>query len=649
MLISRNVLKGIFKDELPSTDKIAEGLTMHAFEVEGIERVGSDEVLDVDVLPNRAHDCLSHLGVAGEISRIFDIEQTKTFQLLDTAEQARDTIKIDIENKLADRFIVAVIEGLDKQESPQWLKEALVSFGERSISPIVDAMNYIMFLTGQPLHAYDLDKLEEYEGERRFTVREAREGETFTSLEEEVVECEGGELVIAGAKSILGLAGIKGGISTAVDGQTRRIALEAATFSPVRVRKTAQSTKIKTNASKRFENGISPELAALGIAEAVQLLEDIFSNAHVTALRDEYPHKPTFPQITLSATLPGDLLGVDIPKATVQGILEKMGCNVTENASTFTVTPPFERLDLSIPEDLVEEIGRLYGYEHITPAPLPDHTRDTDTATLKTELVLKRFLASNGFSEIITRAFRNEGDIEVANPLANQEPFLRTELTQSMLDILETNIRNAELIGKEALRTFEVGTVFPKEGEKKSLVLGYAIAKGAKKKMGEDAFKEEAERLLSEALHIDEDAVRNARVGSTTRESSVVLEFDFTQLLSVAETLPVFESSPREPFSTFSNFSSFPFVLRDIAVWTPEGTSPEDVELTIKESAGDLLQRIRLFDRFEKTCEDGSKRISYAFRLVFQSFERTLSDEEVNMYMKAIESALTQTEGFEIR
>ncbi|MEX0933371.1 MAG: phenylalanine--tRNA ligase subunit beta [Candidatus Paceibacterota bacterium] len=647
MLISRNTLQTFFDAPLPEADVLARELTMKSFEVEGVEKVGDDYVLNIDVLPNRASDCLSHCGVAREVALVCGLDMKEPKHLNGVTEKNAESVLVTAEPETTRRFIVASLSALDNTiESPEWLKTALRALGERSVSPIVDITNYTMLVTGQPLHAYDADMLDKVSSgvTTSFHVGFAREGEKLTTLDGQECALEEAALLIRTSpeKEILGLAGIKGGAGTAVHKETTRIVLEAASFNPTMVRKSAQSTKVHTSASKRFENNVPPERAREGVEYALKLFGELFPTYTLDALHDSYFETSEVRNIHLDSDHAPQLLGIPVDTEAQVILLQKLGCTVERKEKIFTVTPPWHRPDLVRDVDLVEEIGRLSGYSTIQAEPLTPLTLSLSEEVKRKEL-LRDVLTQRGYSEIITRSFRKTGDVELENPLAKNTPYLRTNLHEGLDEALLFNSQHAELLELEYVRLFEIGTVFTQKNESVHLTLGIQKTKNARTKISLEKEFEELEREMLERYQVSlKDFVFNTLEKEGVRIREYVLD---TMSFSTKDfSLRI----PKESFGTFKQFSVYPYVLRDIAVWTPEGTTAKDLESSIRNNLGEELQVVTLFDRFEKEVE-GKKRVSFAFRLVFQSFEKTLSDDEINIQMSALEKALSEISGYEVR
>lgn len=647
MLISRNILQNFFDKPLPSAEVIARELTMKSFEVEGVEKIEDDYVLNIDILPNRASDSLSHYGVAREVALVFGLDLRGFDTSSSIEEKNRELLPVTIESGTASRFIAVSLSGLDNTaESPEWLKTALRALGERPVSPIVDVTNYVMLITGQPLHAYDAKKLEKVSSEARasFHVGFAENGESLRTLDGQDHILEDSALLIRTAKKgeILGLAGIKGGESTAVEAKTERIVLEAASFNPTLIRKSAQSTKVHTTASKRFENNVPPERAALGVEYALTLFKELFPGHTTEALHDLSVEKTVTPEIVLNSSHASRLLGVSINKEQQITLLEKLGCEVKSTEEVLRVIPPWYRPDIVGEVDLVEEIGRLSGYAAIQAQSLTPVALSLKEEVKQKEL-LRDALTREGYSEIITRSFRKEGDVELENPLAKNTPFLRRDLLSGLQDALLLNSQNAELLEQEYVRLFEIGTVFTKQGESMRLAIGIQKTKNARTKISLQKEYEELEKKIFQlyGLSLESFVSETREKGETLIKEYFLDEIDFsTESFSLREI--------NDSFGVFKEFSIYPYVLRDIAVWTPGGTTAEVVESYIRDNLPEELRVITLFDTFEKEI-DGEKKVSYAFRLVFQSFKKTLSDDEINVQMSALEKALSAISGYEVR
>ncbi|MCR4333474.1 MAG: phenylalanine--tRNA ligase subunit beta [Patescibacteria group bacterium] len=592
MKVSLKWLQTYFEKPLPSAEKVADALTFHAFEIDEMQ----NDMLDVKVLPNRAADCLSHRGIAKELAAILDVtlKADPLRTSLPNTNIVSPYLKVEIEDsKKCLRYMGAVVRGVKIGPSPEWLREAIEAVGQRSINNVVDATNYVMLNIGQPLHAFDAGKLAQKDGKYAIGVRGAKEGEKITTLTGDEHELSPYIQLITDANTDapIALAGIKGGKAAELSARTTDLIVESANFDGTTTRRAAQALKLFTDASLRFQNRPSPELAAYGMRDVLALITDI-AGGEVVGVTDVYSaRREVAPTVSVSLTKINDVLGSSFSREEVENVFNRLTLPYIVADDVFTVTPPFERTDLGIAEDLVEEVGRVLGYDRVPAAELPSISKTPDQARYRGIEKMKDFLIEKGFTEISTQSFAAKGDVVLANPLDKAKPALRISLKENMKEALERAKYVAPLVldPNQKPKLFEVGTVFPKEGE----------------------------HLMIE-----------------TSEPVPVI--------------PVFTDEPGyEPqqyrLGVYHPFSLYPFIVRDIAFWVPTGTDEGLTKSLIHEHAGELLMRLDQFDRFEK---DG--KVSLAFRLVFQSMERTLTDEEVNGIMARVSEALKMA-GFEVR
>ena len=344
MKVSLKWLQTYFDAPLPSAEKVADAYTFHAFEIE--ESQG--DMLDVKVLPNRAADCLSHVGLAKELSAILDIP-LKSDPLRNFLPEfpKTDALVVTIEDpKKCLRYMGALVKGVKVGPSPVWLKEAIESVGQRSINNIVDATNYVMLNIGQPLHAFDAGKLAQKSGKYAISVRDAKADEKFTTLSNEAFTLNQNILLITDANtdSTIGIAGIKGGKSAEVTSATTDLIIESANFDGTTVRRGAQAMKLFTDASMRFQNRPSPELAAYGMHDVLALITDI-AGGEVIGVVDEYPtHPAPNAEVSVSLAKINGVLGSDFSKAEVENVFKRLALSYIVVDDVFTVTPPFERM-----------------------------------------------------------------------------------------------------------------------------------------------------------------------------------------------------------------------------------------------------------------------------------------------------------------
>src|SRR3990167_738045 len=292
MKISKQWLDTFFNAPLLEASILADALTFHAFEIDGVEKVGNDDVLDVKVTPNRGHDALSHRGIAKELSAILKLPLANDpFAVRPLLAPVTTDVSVELSSKLCKRYIAGYIKGVKVGPSPEWLKTRLEAVGQRSINNVVDATNFVMFNIGQPLHAFDAGKL----GSLKIGVRAAKDGEVMVALDKKEYTLGRSTLVITAADAPVGIAGVKGGMPAAINETTKDIVIESANFDGVSVRKTAQALRLRTDASARFEQVLSPEIAAHGMQAVAALIQEL-AGGELAGFADVYsePQKPAF-------------------------------------------------------------------------------------------------------------------------------------------------------------------------------------------------------------------------------------------------------------------------------------------------------------------------------------------------------------------
>lgn len=659
MKISHNWLQKYFTKPLPSPEKLDELFTFHVCEVESIDKSFAshdessgesgkmkDTVYDLKVLPDRAHYALCHKGIANEIYALTDLPRAEKepIDIKETVEK-KPTITIDAKD-FCRRYIGRFVEVPKIGEAPLRIRDDLNAIGQRAINSIVDATNYVMFDIGQPLHAFDADKVK-----GGIAVRAAKKGEKIELLDSsegpgKTIELLETDHVIADDEGPLAIAGVKGGKRAAISLGTRRLILESANFDPTAVRKTSTKYDLRSESSRRYENEISPELAIEGMNELCSLILESDSNAKFGPIVDNYPTKATQTVIEIDPKYINDRLGVAVPEKTAKNILEKLGLAVEARNDVWKVTIPYERLDLKIAEDLIEEVGRIYGYEHvkgILPPKSADEIRVLPIYYLSEKI--KNILAAYGYSEVSLYSLVETGDIETAKPLAKDKAFARKDLSYGMISCVEKNALHADLIGLEAITVFEIGNVFSTEKESVRLTIGAAQVKKLKGVNGKKLITDVMEVLKKElAINIEYSIIEKGTVA--------VCEIDLNDLVNKYKLSAnaSYEDLNFKSVSanSYKKFSQYPFIVRDIAVFVGESVDAEEVwsviEVAIRTAkSAELLVRHALFDTFKKDA-----KVSYAFRMVFQSMDRTLTDEEANMIMTGINDSLKKN-GWTVR
>jgi phenylalanyl-tRNA synthetase beta chain len=677
MIFSYNWLQSFFKKKLPRSEKLAELLTLHFADVEEVKKEGKDFTLDVDVRPNRAGDCFSHLGIAREIAVITDSK----LQLPDSGLKEDKSLKVNnfvqvlVKHKWAcPRYTARVIVDVKVGSSPEWLKARLISCGLRPISNIVDIANYVMLETGQPLHAFDGEKLEG----RKIIVRFAGDGEKITTLDGQKFNLDSDILVIADGKKPVGIAGIKGGKIPEIDRETKVVVLESANFNPQIIRRSSRKLKLRTDASLRFEHGIDPNLTKEAINRAAFLVQKLAGGKVATGLIDVYPQKTRPKIIKLDLNYVKSLLGIEIPRVRVADILKKLGFEIRRQAANvITVRVPLFRLDVSIQEDLIEEVGRIYGYDKIPSVfPLASLVPPERNLDIFWENFTKNILKEAGFTEVYNYSFVSEKDaslfalagpelVEVENPLSLEQKYLRPSLIPGLLKNVRKNQKNFVKI-----KIFELGRIFRQEKakprEKRMLtaaVFGedFYQLKGTVdallNKMGisdiwYDDYKptpEQSRLSLWQHKKCAEIKIGRDEVGflggvsskiikeSGLAEPLVIFDMDFEKLAKLASEEHEFRPIPR-----------YPAAVRDLAILVPLGTKVVEVLNVIEAAGGKLVRDTDLFDIYEgEELPEGKKNL--AFRIIYQAEDRTLSAKEIDGIHNKIIKALEQEPEWQVR
>lgn len=602
MLISYNWLKK-YIPEIPDANKVADLITFHICEIESTEKLPSgDTVYDLKILPDRAHDLLSHQGVAREVSGLLGIFFNLPEYKLPESKPTK--LEIKIESDKCRRYMGRIIRNIKIGPSPEWMVKFLESVGQRSINNIVDASNIVMFDCGQPTHAFDLKKLLS----EKIVTKEAKDGEKLELVgsEKRIAILKSTDLVITDGEKNIAIAGVKGGLDSGVNDATTEILIEVANFDPISVRKTARRLGILTDASKRFENDLSQSLCDFVMDEISALILEMCPDAIFEEVVDIYPITIQDRNVTFLGSYVSKMLGLKISDEDIERILKNYNYSFTHESDEWKVRIPLMRLDILGPHDFVEEIGRAYGYEKITPV-LPEiNYKSNDNLVWVKTCAAKQKLISDGYKEVMTYAFTSKGDVEVMAS-ASDKNFLRNNLADGLKESIKLNILNLPLFDMKEIKVFEIGTVFLKDTEE------IHVAYGDKKNV--------TEVNLGEFLKaIPEDFLRG-------------------------KALPL--KSPRqclEEQKVFKMWSIYPFITRDIAVWMPEGEDKEKLKQILVEDGTNLLSKEPLlFDSFTK-----EGKTSYAYRLVFQSYERTLTDDEINPIMNGINARISSL-GWQVR
>ena len=691
MKFSYSWLKEYVK-KLPRPEKLANLLTMHSFEVREIEKSGNDYLLDIDVLPNRAHDCLCYLGVAKECAALVK-SKVKIRPLTGGIQGSKLTesknlktlnfISVEVKEKTScPRYTVRIISGVKIGPSPEWLKNKIKAIGQKPINNVVDATNYVMFQIGQPLHAFDYEKITG----KKIIVRKSRSGEKITTLDGEICELDNSILVIADEKTPLALAGVKGGEKAEITPKTKIIILESANFDIHAVRNTVKKTGIKTDASIRFEYGLDPNLTLEAINIVAGLIKNIAGGEITNGTIDIYPQKVFAKKIKLNLQKIENVLGIKITSLKIKEILESLGFEVEDSLK---VVVPTIRQDVEIEEDLIEEIARIIGYENIPlqqPIGLLGLSRVDNNLTITNKV--KSILESLGFSEVYNFSFVGENDIEklkldkdgyleLKNPLSVGLKYLRKDLLVGLLKNVKDNAK-CFLNTANVIKIFELGNVYFDSGNgktKEEKMLSGIIAGKEEKIKGEkfyelkgaidgllnklgitdqwyddfEATSEWTDDIFWQETGTAEIKIGNKEVGFLGHINPQILNklgidgivvafnLNFEKILKLAEEELIY----RPP-------SPYPAAIRDLAIFVDIRDRVADVLNIIEIVGGELVQDVDLFDIYEGEGLLGGKK-SLAFHIIYQSYEKTLKDEEIDKIHRRIIRELEKNKNWRVR
>jgi phenylalanyl-tRNA synthetase beta chain len=662
-------------------ETVAKELGLRGFEVASVEQ-GAQPVIDFEITANRP-DCLNHVGLAREASATWGLPLRMPPVEAASDQSADGDHRLDVvvdAPDLCPRYCAQVFD-VKIGPSPGWLQQRLEAAGVRPISNVVDVTNYVMLEMGQPMHAFDLERI----ALRRLVIRRAIAGERLRTLDGVDRTLDADMLVIADAERASAIGGVMGGGDSEISAKTTKIALESAYFQPAAVRRTSKRLGLKTEASARFERGADVNAPPVGIARASALFKLIGAGTPAGPLVDRYPAPREPLRIDVRASRIARLLGQEIPAADVPRFLEPLGFAIESLAGRepgWTITVPTFRVDVQREADLIEEIGRHYGFDRLpTRFPVLADAQPAPEPRIVHDRMARHLLTSAGFSESMTFAFIErtaaqpfcEPGVEptaIANPLSEKFAVLRPSLLPGLIDSCTHNRRR----GRKDVQLFETGSRYTSSGEGRSIALAWTGAAGAHWAGGArqvDFFDAKgAVELLCTAFRTGAidfapsgadylvrgraadvrsgeiplgvvgllvPAIAEAR-GFPAGEEIYVAEIDAEALARVAAGDDVrAESLPR-----------FPSIVRDISILVDDTLPAAAVRGTIRASAPPTLASIAEFDRYQgKGVPDG--RVSLSLRLTFRDPDRTLTDDEAQEATERIVAALNRAHGAERR
>lgn len=663
-----------------TTEQLCAELTMAGLEVDSIEKVDADTVIEIDLTPNRG-DCLSVMGVAREIAALNQVPITK--QKIVAVKAVNDqSIQIELQaKKHCPRYIGRIVKNIKKATTPAWMRERLEKSDIRTIHPVVDVLNYVMLELGQPMHAFDLNKLK-----APIVVRTAKAGEKIKLLDEQEISLKEDTLVIADVNGPQAIAGIMGGFDSGVGDNTTDILLESALFSAPLIAGKARQYGLHTDSSFRFERGVDFQLQVDAMQRACALIVEICGGECGPVIQVESEGDlPPLAEITLRYARLKQILGIDIASNKVIEMLDKIGCELLDyssNKETVRVKPKSYRYDITTEIDIIEEIARMYGYNNI-PNHLPvTHSQFLDESEIHVKASrLKRAMVDMGYQEVITYSFvdgalqktlfPDSEALPLVNPISAEMGEMRLSLWPGLLSTLQYNQNRQQ----SRMKIFEVGLCFIPEGRtlKQISKIGGLICGDVAneswdlKKRVADFFdlKQHIESLwqllgykqpltFKGATH---SACHPGQCAQILWQSQVKgyigkLHPKLCKALNLDGQVYLFEVDTdlltTKPLPVFARPSRFPEIRRDIAMIVDQDVLSDSLINFVRNSAGEILREVNIFDVYTgKGIDSGRKSI--AMGLILQHPSRTLVDKEVDDMIQAVVTGLKKEFRAELR
>lgn len=642
----------------------------------------NDTVYEFELTPNRA-DCFSMIGLSREFAVLTNAQNTEpTVKVNENGTDVNDMVKIGIDDaELCSRFLARVIGNVKVGPSPLWLQNRLRNGGIRPINNVVDVTNYVMLEYGQPMHAYDYDKVAGHQ----LTARAAKAGEALKTLDGTDRELTTDMLVIADANGPVGVAGVMGGLDSEVTEATTTIILESAVFKGSSIRRTARALGMRSEASGRFERGVNAEYSPVALDRAAQLLQELMEDITVAkGVVDVYPAPAEARTVSFTVAAVNSYLGTDISAERMQEILTTLSFTWTQDGDVITVGVPSWRGDVTVMPDIAEEVARIYGYDFI-PNTTPWANLNSGTMSDKKLLTkaIRQTLVTQGLSEIITFSFMHTDSLKkllipetdsryqavpILNPITEEFPVMRTTLIPSMLDTAARNLAQKN----HDLWLFEAGAVYEPKAlpitelpVEKYHVSGFMMGKTTDLQWAQP----QRDTDFYDVKGVLEAVLKELRIEATIERSketylhpgvSAQYVVDGTVIATLGEVHPQVMKAYDLPGKAYlfdidvtailgltrgqlryQGISKFPGTARDLAIVAPKTVSSEAISQVIYEKGGQYLERAFVFDVYEGAhIEEGHR--SLAYNLSFRSNEGTLTDEDIQPAIDDILAALAE-------
>lgn len=623
-----------------------------------------DEVIELEITPNRP-DCLSIIGMARETAATFGLELNEPkIEILNETEDINDYVEgIQIDTDKCNRYYSKVLKNVKIGPSPLWLQNYLMAAGVRPISNIVDLTNFAMLEYGQPLHAFDLTDL----SGRKIVVRQAEDDEELITLDEITRKLSKEDIVIADGEKAIGLAGVMGGFNSEIKDETKTVLLEGANFDESSIRKTSKKFGLRTEASTRFEKGIDANFAKTAVDRVCQLAETIGAAEVVGGEIDVYKNKSKTYELSLRPERCNMILGVDLEIDQMINILNSLGIESKYNGNEIISVIPTFRHDIEIEEDLIEEVGRIYGFHNIKPQPLKGAlTRGTKPKHRVIEEKMKSALLGMGYNEFMTYSFISpkaydkinvdkdseiRNSVKLINPLGEEYSIMRRTLIPNMLELLSRNSNR----GNNNVFGFEFGNIFipskdksmlPTEelfmtiafyGDKDFYFLKETLIK-VMDKVGISplTFKEETNTSYLHPGRSASVSVNNISLGVLGEVHPAVLDnYDIKNKIYISEIKFKEVVDLAKEDKKYKPLPKFPSVKRDLAIILDKDIPAGNIEEIARDLGGELLEEFKIFDIYTGDQIEDSKK-SIAFSLIYRASDRTLTEKEINKIQEKI-------------
>ena len=655
----------------------------------------SDAVLDCEITPNRP-DCLSMIGMARETGAIFDRDYHVELPAIksETGRVTADEISVEIADEgLCDRYVARIVRNVKVGPSPDWMVKRLSGLGIRPHNNIVDITNYVMMLTGQPLHAFDLSTFAEHDGRRSVVVRAAKQDETFQTLDGEKRVLDAGMGLITDGERPVALAGVMGGMDSEITDASVDVLVESACFNAGRTSHTSRDLSLISDASIRFERQVD-ETGCVDVANVTcALIEELAGGEVAPGYVDVYPAPKTIDSITLRYQRVLDICGAPIERDFVVRSLTRLGCTVEETGEDYLVTPPSFRPDLPREIDLIEEVLRLWGMGRVE-ATIPAAKNHIGGLTHEQQLTRKvgQILRACGLNETTTFGFAAPGDLEKIHmsadgrgvPVVLMNPLVaeQTEMRRSLLPGLLQSVVYNEAHGTTNVHLYEIGTLFhgrenaslPRETQSVAGVLTGSWTdqtwNNTVDKLRFFAGKGIVEELL-EQLRVPKvrfrvaegegyDFLQPGRAAEVLSGGTVLgwvgeIHPEAREAMDIDQIVVAFELDLDKLIKgahnqeNYHEFSPFPAVQHDLAIVVPDEVTCEDLLQRITSAGGKLLESVRLFDVYRDPIRVGVGKKSMAFSLTYRSDDHTLTSDEVERAHGKIVTKLCKATGGEVR